>query len=213
MILKLINNKLETLDHRLIFQTLKDTIGLVGALPISSVVKCHINGIESDYSFYLPFEKITDDGCVFSSPLILPDKILREIAEQKINISVSFSCNGIPINGTCLALFNTDYMLLEKPNEEKSLQKQLNELAEAVHKGVNHPIIGRGAVTKGMVPIAVDNFGNYSWGFINKDFELALVNVTQTLQELTKLNNNIVERVCVLEDKVILEKYDEYNIQ
>lgn len=213
MILKLINNKLESLGHKLVFQTLKDTIGLSGSIPVSSVVRCHINGLDNEYSFYLPFVGYDENGCTFSSKLIIPNKILNEMLNNKSKLTISFSCNSISILGECEALFNIDYMLLEKPNEEKSLQKQLNELAEAIHKGAPHPISDRLPMSKGMVPIATDNIGNYSWGFINKDFEIVLVNAVESFQELARQHALLIERVKVLEEKVILEKYDEYNIK
>lgn len=192
--LKIKDNKLETCELLYIHST-QSTIEVVGDFPITSKVKCYIEGPFQTYYFPLVYKETIDEGNVFSSVFIIDDNSLT-IQKLNNNTQCSFyiQIDNTVIEGKQLIELNPK-IISNIDSQVSTLIKEVNDLKQLVKGRLNELTICNSDIKKGMVPVATGVGDTYTWDYM---FD----NITKNLTELSSIMTNVSSAIDVLTKRI-----------
>jgi hypothetical protein len=191
-------------------QTDKDEIQVSGLIPVDSYVTARIEMDNGSIMIPLGFSKIVDldsKVAIFKNKLYLTDYDISKLSKAK-TISLRIYINQVIIPGEVPMTFNSKSIARTKTKNESAvldLAKEVTSLKARLdaYMNKNFKFDYTNEVVKGMVPVAVDNMGNYKWDFPFNATEQLVIQLSQNVVSQAELIKTLTDRVANLEQQII----------
>lgn len=200
-------------------QTDKDEIQVSGLIPVDSYVTARIEMDNGSIMIPLGFSKIVDIDSkitIFKNKLYLTDYDISKLSKAK-TISLRIYINQVVIPGEVPMTFNSRSISRTKTKNESAvldLAKEVTSMKARLdsYMNKNFEFNTTNQTTKGMVPVAVDNMGNYKWDFPFNSLEQLVTELSKNVVAQAELIKTLTERVAQLEQQIMDHITETYYI-
>lgn len=203
MKIEVIKTKIITPENIHEFKMFSDTIEVFGTIPNNSFVFLKIKEVLWEFNLYL--EPVGDNK--FQTTFLLPEKIINVlkfkeepfhfelyINEYKQPKLIPFKINFKSLLANGKTIVQNEVKLLRQ--EIIRLEHRLSSYMSGVFRGIPMP---EESSKPGMVPIIVDELGNYIWDFPFSNLEQTIKSMASVLSSLSKLCTENTEKINELE--------------
>lgn len=205
------NKELQTTEYK--FQILKPdtTIEIVGEIPISSTVMCHVVGFSEEYMFPLMYKETLDIGNVFSSIFYI-DSICTNYFKKYPDkeYKIYFTVDKLKLNNEQSIIFNPK-LKHNSNNLLEGLVKQVSEILQKINI-INMPFEPNKDIKKGMIPVATGIGKQYTWDYPFETLSEIVKELSDIVTKLSNENLNLTNRVNDLEKNMIKHIYEQYEL-
>lgn len=218
--MKIINDILQPDETPVIVTGINTSIKVECKYPKDSTLMCYIEGYVPITYFPLSWSgETTNDGLIFTGRLLFNKQMINYIAEHENNY-LCFKIARTKIENK--QKFSINYASIERvinalPNTYMQLTESVNNLSNRVDTFVNRQYYNTRFITdenktiKGMIPVAVDNNGNYKWDFpFIKEKEILNQSIN-LLKDISKQISLLNDRVNTIEKKLMDHIYEGYE--
>lgn len=195
-------------------ETDKDDIEIIGLIPTDAYVTARIVTPKHSLVVPLSFNNLIGNNSKFKNKIYLTDFDIANLAKAD-SIYLKIYINQVVIPGEIAIAFDSKSVVRQKtPNESAivSLAKEITGMKARLdsYMNKNFKFDKTNLIRKGMVPVAVDRFGNYKWDFPFNATEQLILELSQNVVAQAELVKALTERVSKLESMVqdhITESY------
>ena len=197
-----------------LIQSDKDDIEIAGLIPVDAYVTARI--VTGDHSVVIPlgFSKVINDSSIFRNKIFLTDYDIIKLSKAE-SIYLKIYINQVVIPGEIAIAFDSKSVARMKTKNESAvvaLAKEVTAMKARLdsYMNKNFKFDKTNLIRKGMVPVAVDRFGNYKWDFPFNATEQLILELSQNVVAQAELVKVLTERVSKLETMVqdhITESY------
>jgi hypothetical protein len=204
-------NKLNILEYSpKIFEIEKQNTPIIieGDIPKDSIIKFKINKIPFECWVLIPYKE-TQNQNVFEGTFQLDKPLLEFLQINKSRIYITLIVNNIELPEEIEIHFDRSKFKNKEIQKIESLYttliQKINKLELKLNAFVNkeytrNPFVGDVAnIREGMIPIAVDNVGNFRYDYPNVETKEILASLTQIISKTQELNLINSERLTKLE--------------
>lgn len=209
------NNKISSANSSVYkIETDKDNIEIIGLIPTDAYVTARIVTPKHSLVVPLSFSNLVDNNSKFKNKIYLTDFDIANLAKAD-SIYLKVYINQVVIPGEIAIAFDSKSVARQKsPNESAvvALAKEITGMKTRLdsYMNKNFEFDKTNQIRKGMVPVAVDRFGNYKWDFPFNATEQLILELSQNVVAQAELVKALTERVSKLEAMVqdhITESY------
>lgn len=209
------NNKISSANSSVYkIETDKDNIEIIGLIPADAYVTARIVTPKHSLVVPLSFSNLVGNNSKFKNKIYLTDFDIANLAKAD-SIYLKIYINQVVIPGEVAIAFDSKSVARQKsPNESAvvALAKEITGMKTRLdsYMNKNFKFDKTNQIRKGMVPVAVDRFGNYKWDFPFNATEQLILELSQNVVAQAELVKVLTERVSKLEAMVqdhITESY------
>lgn len=200
------DNKIASSDNSVyIIESDKDDIEIIGLIPVDAYVTARI--ITDGHSLNIPlgFSDFIGNNSKFKSKIFLTDYDISKLSKSK-SIYLKIYINQVVIPGEIIINFNNKSIAKVKTQNESAIITLAKEIAAIkarldsyMNKNFKFEKINH--TKKGMVPVAIDQFGNYKWDFPFNATEQLIIELSKNMVSQAELIKDLSERLQLLEQQ------------
>ena len=184
----------------------KDDIEIIGLIPTDAYVTARIVTPKHTLVVPLSYSDIIDDKTKFKSKIYLTDFDITNLAKAD-SIYLKIYINQVVIPGEIAIAFDSKSVARQKTQNESavvSLAKEITGMKARLdsYMNKNFEFDKTNQIKKGMVPVAVDHFGNYKWDFPFNATEQLVLELSQNVVAQAEIIKGLTERVRILEQQI-----------
>ena len=218
--MKIVNDVLQPKEVPILITGLHTEVKLLCKYPKNAVILCCVEGYSPLTYFPLIWNgNIVDEYLEFSGKLLFDKNMIDHINERLDDSYLTFKIYSTQIDGK--QKFTINYASINRvinalPNTYLQLVNTVNEISVKLDSYINGDLNNGTFNTNentvsGMIPIAVDNKGNYNWDYPFVKEKQIVADSIILLTDISKQITNLTNRVNSLEDQLLKHIYVEYE--
>lgn len=205
-----VENKRITNTDAIIIKSYDEDIFVQGNIPTSASLELHIFG--TPFAYLCPMYYDTEKE-MFVCRFILTDKIYNYILKHTdIKYFFRVVANGVKLDGSASIDFKFNKMINQKKvdthNVNKEVLRRLNLLEAKLNAFTKHnytsgiPIGEIAGLKPGMIPVALDEHGNFRYDYPFSNLEEIVTNSVETSIAMAETISVLTQRINDLENSI-----------